>query len=242
MDVEDDGTIISTSLVLAHPMAFYEKAIGSIHCWTSLEKLPIKKKNKMKIEPGYRIYTTDTSAVFRKTKENFGGLSNMASGYPIVVNDVSIRTSEALYQACRFPHLPDVQKMIINEHSPMTAKMHSKQYQRQSRPDWFAVRVRVMRWCLRLKLAQNWTTFSELLLSTNDQPIVESSSRDTFWGAVPYDNGSKLAGANILGRLLMELRQQLTDSYAFLLDSVTPPSIPDPMLYGALIQEYRRKI
>src|SRR6185436_824364 len=108
------------------------------------------------------------------------------------------------YQACRFPSLPDVQRMIIGEKSPMTAKMLSKPYRGQSRPDWLAVRVKIMRWCLRLKLAQNWQTFGELLYASNDSPIVEDSRKDDFWGARAGGDGN-LVGQNILGRLLMEL-------------------------------------
>src|SRR5438105_2891921 len=73
-----------------------------------------------------REYARKGSAVFCKTDEEFGGLSNMAAGFPLVVNGVPIRTSEALYQACRFPHLSDVQRLIIDQKSPMTAKMKSK--------------------------------------------------------------------------------------------------------------------
>lgn len=83
-----------------------------------------------------RTYSRKDSAIFRKTAERFGGLSNMAAGFPLRVNGVYIRTSEALYQACRFPHLPDVQRLIIAEASPMTAKMKSKPHRKNSRPDW----------------------------------------------------------------------------------------------------------
>ena len=62
-----------------------------------------------------RIYERSKSVVFFKTKEAFGGLSNMASGFPLRVNGVRIHTSEALYQACRFPHMPEVQRKIIAE-------------------------------------------------------------------------------------------------------------------------------
>ena len=95
-----------------------------------------------------RRYDPTESAVFFKTRERFGGLSNMAAGFPLEVNDVPIRTSEALYQACRFPHKPDVQRRIVAERSPMTAKMRGKPFRKQSRPDWESVRVGIMRWCL----------------------------------------------------------------------------------------------
>ncbi|MER8550014.1 NADAR family protein [Mesorhizobium sp. M1169] len=107
----------------------------------------------------------------------------MAPGFPITMLGQLIRTSEALYQACRLPHRPDIQRIVIDETSPMTAKMKSKPYRKDSRPDWEDIRVQVMRWCLRVKLAQNWETFSALLLATGDRPIVEDSRKDVYWGA-----------------------------------------------------------
>ena len=155
-----------------------------------------------------RKYNRASSVVFLKTREAFGGLSNMAGGFPLRVNEIRILTSEALYQACRFPHLADVQRLIIGQKSPMAAKMKSKLYRHQSRPDWNRVRVSIMRWCLRVKLAQNWDSFSKLLLQTGDSPIVEQSRRDDFWGALPVGEQT-LVGMNVLGRLLMELRESI---------------------------------
>ena len=158
-----------------------------------------------------RTYHRANSVVFLKTNERFGGLSNMASGYPLCVNSHHILTAEALYQACRFPHMPEVQRQIIEQRSPMTAKMKSKRYRNNSRPDWHQVRVSIMRWCLRVKLVQNWQKFSHLLLKSGDLPIVEQSGKDDFWGAKPMENGT-LVGINVLGRLLMELREEVVRS------------------------------
>lgn len=178
----------------------------------------------------YRVYRKQDCAVFLKTNEKFGGLSNMAGGYPLFVNDVRILTSEALYQACRFPHLPDVQRLIIEQRSPMTAKMKSKPYRKDSRSDWNAVRVNIMRWCLRVKLVQHWERFGDLLLSTGDCPIVEHSRRDPFWGAKPVD-AETLSGLNVLGRLLMELREILRGPEADTLKVVQPPAVSQFLLY-----------
>lgn len=183
-----------------------------------------------------RTYTRKDSAVFLKTDEPFGGLSNMAGGYPIRVNGVRILTSEALYQVCRFPHLPDVQKMIIGQISPMTAKMRSKPYRKDSRPDWDHVRVRIMRWCLRMKLANNWNTFSELLLRTGERPIVEESRKDDFWGAKVVGDGDTLVGMNVLGRLLMELREQVKQQGRDATSDIAPPDIPQFLLFGQPIE------
>lgn len=153
-------------------------------------------------------YLRSECAVFRKTAEEFGGLSNMAPGYAVEVNGTHFRTVEALYQAQRFPHRPDIQNLIIERASPMTAKMTSKRYIQETRPDWNDVRVEVMRWCLRIKLAKHYAKFSQLLLSTGERPIVEDSRRDGFWGAVQADT-NYLVGRSVLGCLLMELREEI---------------------------------
>lgn len=182
-----------------------------------------------------RTYSRAHSVVFLKTKDAFGGLSNMAGGFPLKVNGISIRTSEALYQACRFPHMPDVQKLIIDQKSPMTAKMKGKPHRNNSRPDWDQVQVKIMRWCLRVKLAQNWSEFSSLLLETGDLPIVEESRRDQFWGAKPNDDET-LIGMNVLGRLLMELRDEIKKGDRQTLLHVQPLSIPKFELFGGPVE------
>ncbi len=157
----------------------------------------------------------------------------MASGYPLVVNNVYIKSSEALYQAMRFPHLPDVQKAIIKESSPMTAKMISKKYRNKTREDWEKVKIPIMKWVLRVKLIQNQETFGRLLHETGIHNIVEESAKDAFWGAKVTDSGL-LEGLNILGRLLMELRELHKN---FDVQIIAPLKIENFKLYGNLIQE-----
>lgn len=186
----------------------------------------------------FRSYQRDQVISFRKTTEDFGGLSNMAPGFPITMLGQLIRTSEALYQACRFPHRPDIQRIVIDETSPMTAKMKSKPYRKDSRPDWEDIRVQVMRWCLRVKLAQNWETFSALLLATGDRPIVEDSRKDDYWGAKAAED-DHLAGRNVLGRLLMELREVLRSDPDRIAE-VLPLDIPHFVLLGRQIPTLKR--
>ncbi len=181
--------------------------------------------------PESRTYSRQESITFRKTAERFGGLSNMAGSYLLNVNGVRILTSEALYQACRFPHLPEVQRQIIAERSPMTAKMRSKPYRDNSRSDWDIVRTKIMRWCLQVKLVQNWDKFSKLLIETGDLPIVEDSRKDDFWGAKPEDE-EILVGANVLGRLLMQLREQVKNEEITSQTIINPLPVSDFLLYG----------
>lgn len=177
------------------------------------------------------IYDRRKDIVFRKTHEPFGGLSNMASGFKLFVNQVEILSVEALYQACRFPYISEIQQIILDQKSPMAAKMKSKAHRKETRSDWEDIKVHVMRWCLRLKLAQNLAKFGDLLLSTDDRNIVEESRRDYFWGAKP-DGDFLLKGANILGLLLMEARKEAKKEINKILQIVEPPKIRDFYLLG----------
>ena len=180
-----------------------------------------------------RSYVRGEAVVVYKTKEDFGGLSNMASGYPLQINGIRVLTAEALYQACRFPHRPDVQREIIGQHSPMTAKMKSKPHRKDTRSDWDEVRFKIMRWCLRVKLAQNYEKFGRLLLATHDRPIVEQSRKDDYWGAkLANEAGDILIGQNVLGRLLMELREKLKEDAEHRLTIVRPLNVHDFLLFG----------
>ena len=152
-----------------------------------------------------RRYLISESILFRKTKEEFGGLSNMAAGYSLYVNEVIIPTSEHLYQACRFPDYPNIQWDIINEKSPMKAKWIGRANIKLTRNDWDQNVFKVMQWALEVKLSQNWETFSTLLLSTGDKNIVELTPQAKIWGAVK--DGDYCEGFNALGRLLMYLRE-----------------------------------
>ena len=156
------------------------------------------------IRPNYsfRKYFDKECCSFRKTKEKYGSLSNMASGFPIKINEIDIYSSEALYQACRFPHLSNVQHEILIQKSPMSAKMKGKPYRNSTRSDWEFVKVKIMQWCLRVKLAQNFIKFGMALEETYSKFIVEDSSKDDFWGAIRQkDNKEMLVGINALGRL-----------------------------------------
>ncbi|MFN8498457.1 MAG: NADAR family protein [Anaerolineae bacterium] len=171
-----------------------------------------------------RVYRRAECVVFHKTHAPFGGLSNMAAGFPLRINSVTIATSEALYQACRFPDRSDIQEIILTERSPIAAKMKARHFAPACRPDWETVRVPIMAWCLRVKLAQHWTAFGNLLLLTHRLPIVEESRHDPFWGALPLD-AERLQGANVLGQLLVALRERLYRQDAMALLHAPPPPI-----------------
>lgn len=180
-----------------------------------------------------RIYRVSDCISFRKTSEPFGGLSNMAPGYKIWINNTEILTGEALYQSCRFPENPEIQSEIFKQHSPMCAKEISRKYMYLTRNNWETDRIKIMKWVLRVKLIYNWYTFGDLLKSTGTKAIVEYSNKDTFWGAKLI--GDKFEGTNALGRLLMELREQYMKIASKTVITISPPSIKNFKIEGEQI-------
>ena len=182
-------------------------------------------------------YLAMDCCVFQKSKESFGGLSNMSNDYPLEVNGISIRSSEALFQACRFPDNIEAQEEIIKQKSPWMAKMKSKVYKKtHNRTDWVEIKPDLMRWCLRVKLAQHYSEFGGLLDSTEDKQIVELSSRKNLWAAVvDKEDPDRLVGQNLLGKLLMELRSAYRSENRENLLKAEPPEIKNFKLYGKSI-------
>lgn len=182
-----------------------------------------------------RIYEQKKVITFSSTKGKFGGLSNMAPGYSLFVNEINIPNSEALYQACRFPLFPDIQEEIISKKSPMDAKKISRKYIKYTRQDWESVKFDIMRWSLKIKLIQNNNIFRNLLKLTNNEIIVEFSKKDKIWGATPTTIGC-LEGKNALGRLLMELRHNYIVNNNEL-NYVEPLNIPAFILFNNQIEK-----
>ena len=107
-------------------------------------------------------YVAADVAAFKKNKDAWGGFSNMASDFPLVAGGVTIGSSEALFQVMKFLHAPDVQRLILAERASYQVANIGRSRQYLVRPDWRQVRVEVMRWVLRVKLAQHWERFGAL--------------------------------------------------------------------------------
>ncbi|WP_289723603.1 NADAR family protein [Robiginitalea aurantiaca] len=154
-------------------------------------------------------YNLNEVVWFQKTDTEYGGLSNMKGKiFPMNVNGHLFHTSEALYQACRFPDYPEIQREIMGHPSPMTAKMKSKKYRNtHTRNDFEEVKEDIMWWCLRVKMAHHPVAMGALLRRSGSKPIVEVSHKDRFWGTVrSKENENLVVGDNVLGKLLIRLR------------------------------------
>jgi ribA/ribD-fused uncharacterized protein len=184
-----------------------------------------------------KIYDVSKCIVLHKVKEPFGDLLNMSSAFPMTVNGVKIRSSEALYQSLRFPFLPDVQQKIIDTPSPLMAKRIISPLKFQSRIDWDELRIDFMRWCLRVKLACNYDGVGTLLDASGSEILVEKSPSGTFWGCSL--TGNEYVGMNCLGELLMELRDEWRKKKREEMVAVEPLVVSDFLLLGSQIQIVR---
>ncbi len=149
---------------------------------------------------------------FTKVSAPYGWLGNM-SPYPLVHDGKEWRTAEALFQALRLAPPNPVRELIREEKSPMGAKMVAKKHadQRVVTP-LSADDLSIMRLVLRLKV-NTYLSLRQELLDTGDALIVEDVTKrpggsGTFWGAALQSDGT-WAGDNHLGRLWMELREEL---------------------------------
>ena len=149
---------------------------------------------------------------FTKTKLPYGWLGNMFAA-PITYQGQIWLTSEALFQARRFEDVT-IREMIRKKKSPMGAKMIAKRKEHMTKRIVEPMSMKDidnMRLCLRIKFDQH-SELHEQLLKTGDHIIFEDVSarnraRHKFWGAVLTNVG--LERQNMLGKLLMELREQL---------------------------------
>jgi ribA/ribD-fused uncharacterized protein len=139
--------------------------------------------------------------LFYAVAQDYGAFSNFAP-YPITLHGKRWPTSEHYFQAQKFDE-PKVREAIRRVKSPSEAARTGRDRKHRLRRDWDSARVGVMREALRAKFTQH-ADLRELLLSTGDAAIVEHTERDDYWG-----DGGDGSGANMLGRLLMELRDEL---------------------------------
>lgn len=141
-------------------------------------------------------------ASFCKVRDENGALSNMNNEHPYEDGGLKWKSSEAQYQAIRYPHRPDIQELIRAAPDAYNAKQVAYEHIEHTRPDWKEVNVEAMAYVVTRKRQSE--RFVADLNATTGKPVVEISTRDAFWGAKP--NGDRLTGQNILGAILDQSR------------------------------------
>ena len=138
---------------------------------------------------------------FYRTGDDYGCFSNFAA-YPIELKGKLWPTSEHYFQAQKFAET-EHEEAVRLETSPMIAARMGRDRKRPLRPDWEAVKDDIMREAVRAKFRQH-AQLRDTLLATGDATIVEHTQNDAYWG-----DGGDGSGKNLLGRILMEIREEL---------------------------------
>ena len=138
---------------------------------------------------------------FYRTADAFGALSNFSS-HPVEIDGRIWPTAEPYFQAQKFLDA-DIQASVAALDSPMEAARAGRDRSLPLRADWEHVKDEIMRTAVWAKVRQHGDV-RELLISTGSAVIVERTSNDSYWG-----DGGDGSGRNMLGRILMEVRDAL---------------------------------
>ena len=184
------------------------------------EKGKLKKKSSTRIAEfikkyypeywGDQSYPIEQSVFFQSKTDNHWILSNISS-CPLEVEGVPFKSSEHLFQTLKFATSESVLAVYNNYITPKMTAKHYQKLEGHRREDWGQILVDVMKFCLHQKYEQ-CPEFREELERTKGYHIVElqdaendkESTRANAWGV--KSKGQNYVGPNLMGRLLMELR------------------------------------
>lgn len=138
---------------------------------------------------------------FYSVGEDFGCFSNFAP-YPVKMGKKTWPTSEHYFQAQKFED-EQYQEKIRENKSPMIAARLGRSRKVKIRREWESMKVGVMRDVVLAKFSQH-SELRETLLSTGDAKLVEHTTNDSYWG-----DGGDGSGKNMLGQILMQVRERL---------------------------------
>jgi ribA/ribD-fused uncharacterized protein len=138
---------------------------------------------------------------FYSVGDAYGEFSNFAA-FPITLAGKRWPTSEHYFQAQKFDDAR-LREKIRKAKTPMIAARLGRDRSAPLRHDWESVKVQIMTEAVLAKFTQH-DDLRALLLATEDALLVEHTENDAYWG-----DGGDGSGKNMLGRVLMRVREQL---------------------------------
>lgn len=135
---------------------------------------------------------------------DYGEFSNF-SRHGFQIDGKYWKTSEHYFQAMKFEGT-EYEDKIREARSPKEAANLGRRRDFPLRKDWEDVKDDFMRQAVLTKF-QTHQELSDLLRSTGNTPIVENAPSDYYWGC-----GQDGSGKNMLGKILMEVRDILNNS------------------------------
>jgi ribA/ribD-fused uncharacterized protein len=168
---------------------------------------------------GYQTYPQNRCVCIRKVSDEWGIFCNFAHT-PLEVEGVMFKSSEELFQLMKFKDAEIVNRIrnnITREGKRCCeVKRTTRSYEKEHRrDDWGTMVIDAMKFCLQTKYEQS-EEFRRKLESTRGLYIVEDQTslpkrNPDAWGVKPC--GTEFSGPNLLGRLLMELRDNGSLAY-----------------------------
>ena len=150
-------------------------------------------------------YPADRTVVIGSTKEEWGILGNFGLS-PLVVDGVPFDCSERIFQIMKLTD-PAVRRAVYAYPKNPWMKKLANKHEEAFRPDWGAIFIDALKFALMVKYEQS-EAFRAELARTGDRFIVERKHGKTLdsYCAELSDDGTTWHGSNLLGRLLLELR------------------------------------
>lgn len=139
---------------------------------------------------------------YRANEVPYGPFSNFDIQHPITLQGKLWRSTEHYFQAQKFVGTPHEEAVRMAD-KPREAAAMGRDRNRPLRADWETVKDGIMREAVRAKFTQHGDCLS-LLLNTGDAELVEHTTNDYYWA-----DGGDGTGKNMLGKILMEVREEL---------------------------------
>ena len=149
-------------------------------------------------------YPADRTVVVGSTKEEWGILGNFSLS-PLVVDGVPFDCAERLFQVMKLTD-PAIRRAVYVYPKNLFMKKLANKHEEAFRPDWGAIFLDALKFAMMAKYEQ-CEAFRAKLARTGDRFIVERTHKtlDSYCAELSAD-GTTWHGSNLMGRLLMELR------------------------------------
>lgn len=124
----------------------------------------------------------------------------------ISYNGYIFNSSEAAYQAQKCVHKEDMEAIAQMKNAD-EAKQYAKTMDK--RTDWDMIKEKIMYRVVKQKFIQN-SSLGKKLLDTENAYLIEGNNwGDQFWGICPVVGNVGIDGLNMLGTILMVIRNEL---------------------------------
>ena len=164
----------------------------------------------------WETYPANKCAIIHKTTEEWGILHNMATS-PITIDGVTFKCSETLFQLMKFTN-KDVVQDVFRRNNKKWAMHWEKTHRRD---DWPEMIVDALKFCLQKKYEQCGEFRTELERSKGLFIVEDETGRKSTSYGVKLNKDNEFEGSNLLGRLLMELRDKGKLDYSLPEDTFT---------------------